>query len=352
MSKKDFLKISDLKTDGLQIRAEINPDVVREYAEEETERGAVFPPFTVFRDSSGAFWLADGFHRLAAAKRNGRQKIAADVRDGEYLDALKFALLANTEHGLRRTNADKAKAVLTVYRHRSELGLPDVPSANSVAELAGVSNHFADAQLGTIQDWKGAKARTGQDGRTRTLPPPPTRKSKTVSSDDPQKPAPEPETKPSETSYIPPPPSRKSPQKKEETGPLDGRGKPVPPDLTETWNRRREVSELAGLVSRVRVALRDSQKGKDPLWSEINFSSVLAHLDMAYTEIAAAEPWCVCPMCQGIGCESCKGRGLMGKFRFESVVPKNMKGVGCESCIGRGVNGQFLFENVVPKNMQ
>ena len=103
----------------------------------------------------------------------------------------------------------------------------------------------------------------------------------------------------------------------------------MPPDLLEIWNRRGEARELAGLVSRVRVALRDAQDGKDPLWSEINFGSALAHLDMAYKEIAAAEPWCVCPMCQGIGCEACKGRGLMGRFRYDNVVPEGIKKAGC-----------------------
>ena len=75
----------------------------------------------------------------------------------------------------------------------------------------------------------------------------------------------------------------------------------------------------------MRVALRDAQDGKDPLWSEINFGSALAHLDMAYKEIAAAEPWCVCPMCQGIGCRACSDRGLMSEYRFKQVVPAEFK---------------------------
>jgi len=336
MAKKMFIELDEIRTDGLQMRAQINNDVVREYAEEEREHGAVFPPVTVFRDSAGAFWLADGFHRLEVARQNGRKKIAAEVHDGEYLDALKHALMANVSHGLRRTNEDKRQAVRIAYEHRIELGLSEVPAANAVAEKVGVSDHFVANQLRTVRSWREATERMGADGKMRTLPPIPTRQPSPIPTrrpqpDDEQAPPPvrpasamqPPTVRPA--SALTPPPVRRPERHEEEAGLCDERERPIPPDLLEMWNRRQEVRDLAALVSRVRVALRDAQDGNDPLWSEINFGSALAHLDMAYKEIAAAEPWCVCPMCQGIGCNACKGRGLMGKYRFENVVPKNMR---------------------------
>jgi hypothetical protein len=105
----------------------------------------------------------------------------------------------------------------------------------------------------------------------------------------------------------------------------DGRGRPIPPELAEIWNRRREVAEMARLVGQVRSAVKAAEAGEDPLWAEINYSSALAYLDRSYAEIAAAMPWCVCPMCQGIGCRACKGRGLLGKTRYEAVVPRELK---------------------------
>ena len=59
------LKPSQIRQDGgTQPRAEIWQDVVDDYAEQMTA-GATFPPIVVFYDGTH-YWLADGFHRLAA----------------------------------------------------------------------------------------------------------------------------------------------------------------------------------------------------------------------------------------------------------------------------------------------
>lgn len=349
MGKTQYIELEKIRTEGLQTRAQISMDAVREYATEERERGAVFPPLTVFHDGA-VYWLADGFHRLGAARQNGKKKVACEVREGVFADALRHALTANAVHGMRRTNMDKHKAVMTAYENRRVLGLPDVPSARLIAELVGVSDVYATNQLLTVSSWRQATERTGADGKTRVLPPPPVRRSvpperaengtertegvdeKMDKTDTTEKRLAAPlQTEKVESLSLPPvrrttlPPIRRNPA----SGPADGRGREIPPDLLEIWNRRGEARELAGLVSRVRVALRNAQDGKDPLWAEINFGSALAHLDMAYKEIAAAEPWCVCPMCQGIGCEACRGRGLMGKFRYDNVVPESIRKAGC-----------------------
>ena len=354
MAKILHIELVKIDTEGLQTRAALNMDTVREYAEEERERGAVFPPVVVFLGADGKYRLADGFHRVAVARQEGRKKVAAEVREGGFAEALTYALTANAAHGLRRTVADKRNSVMVAYKYRIALGLGEVPAARAVAELVGVSNHFAGIHLGTVPTWAQAQERTGRDGKTYGLPPPPVRRSaqpeRAVNGTDgtkgtdetdgetdraekrPSPPAGPGRAAPLQTgnaeSLSPPPVRRTAPppvRRNPAGGPADGRGREIPPDLLEIWNRRGEARGLAGSVSRVRVALRDAQDGKDPLWSEINFGSALAHLDMAYKEIAAAEPWCVCPMCQGIGCEACKGRGLMGRYRYDSVVPESLK---------------------------
>jgi ParB-like chromosome segregation protein Spo0J len=71
-------------------------------------------PVTVYRDPSGACVLADGFHRVAAAKLAGLQHIHCTVLVGGYREALLFACGANATHGARRTAADKRRAVETL----------------------------------------------------------------------------------------------------------------------------------------------------------------------------------------------------------------------------------------------
>lgn len=97
-----------------QPRMSINPEVIDEYAEAMTQ-GAEFPPLTVYRDGS-TFWLADGFHRIAAAKYAGKQHIVCDVQQGTIRDAILHAVGANANHGMRRTNADKRRAVETLLK--------------------------------------------------------------------------------------------------------------------------------------------------------------------------------------------------------------------------------------------
>ena len=78
-------------------------------------------------------------------------------------------------------------------------------------------------------------------------------------------------------------------------------------------------------LSRVRVALREAQDNRDPLFSEVPFSSALAHLDQAYDAVQVAKPYAVCAFCQGHGCKACGQRGLLGKFRWDTSVPREHK---------------------------
>lgn len=116
---------------GTQTRVKTNDDAVESYAEEMT-RGTVFPPIHVYFDGS-TYWLADGFHRFLATKRNGMPVISAEVAPGGRTEALRHALGANATNGVYRTNADK--------RHAVEIALEEWPElANTVlGEICKVS---------------------------------------------------------------------------------------------------------------------------------------------------------------------------------------------------------------------
>jgi hypothetical protein len=97
-----------------QARVKIRGDVVRHYAvamkEQQAEGGVRFPPVVLFTDGQ-EYRLADGWHRVLAARRAGLTEIAADVHAGTARDALLHSVSANSAHGLPRTNADKRKAI-------------------------------------------------------------------------------------------------------------------------------------------------------------------------------------------------------------------------------------------------
>lgn len=99
---------------GTQPRDKINDQVVHEYATAMRD-GEQFPPVTVFYDGS-TYWLADGFHRVAAVKQLCGAEIKADIHQGTRRDAILFSASANAKHGLQRTNADKRRVILRLLR--------------------------------------------------------------------------------------------------------------------------------------------------------------------------------------------------------------------------------------------
>lgn len=104
--------LSHIRVDGgTQMRAALDNATVAEYADA-MRRGDKFPAIKLFYDGSD-HWLADGFHRLAAHKQahGSAQPIEAIVRPGTRRDAILHAAAANADHGLRRTAADKRRAV-------------------------------------------------------------------------------------------------------------------------------------------------------------------------------------------------------------------------------------------------
>ena len=140
------IAIADLERTKLQTRLQLSSDTVDDYADAMRNK-AKFPPVTVFADAEkDTLWLADGFHRVAAAEMDGYKFVKADVRAGTFADALKFALGANANHGLRRSNADKKHTLEMAWENRRELWPREDgadPSAAVLSEACGIS-------LGTV----------------------------------------------------------------------------------------------------------------------------------------------------------------------------------------------------------
>jgi uncharacterized ParB-like nuclease family protein len=112
------LELTSIRVDGgTQARLELNQEVVNEYAEHMKEGGA-FPPVVVFQDGSN-YWLADGFHRYFATKKNKGKTIQAEVQAGTQEEAVLFSFSANSNRGLRMTAADKRNIVIRMLTSKT-----------------------------------------------------------------------------------------------------------------------------------------------------------------------------------------------------------------------------------------
>lgn len=160
------LPLADIRIEpDLQCRANgASKTVVQEYADVIREHGADrFPAVVVFKDSKAVHWLADGFTRCAAlASIDSTASIKVEIREGSRKDALAYSASANASHGLRRTNADKRRAV--------DLLIAAFPkwSNRRIAQACGVGHQL----VGNVRpevDESSIQEREGADGKVQRV---------------------------------------------------------------------------------------------------------------------------------------------------------------------------------------
>jgi uncharacterized ParB-like nuclease family protein len=328
-----LIKIADIDLErSIQVRAKIDTRTVNEYTEHMAAKKPPLPPIVLFGpDSRGKYYLSEGWHRLEAHKKAGRASIQATIREGGWKDALEHALGSNAQHGLRRSNADKRHAVKLALIHWVEWSNNLVSNKCNVDE-GTVRNVRSDME--STSEIPKLNTRIGADGKTRSVPPkdPPVATQADHSEGDASSGHnPEDEVPRSPTAGEPvfqtvqgvdePPPL-----------PLDRLNQKVPPHLVPLWERRREVQELLDELSRIHKVIQQAEYDRDPLYfgagqgnTPVNFTSALGHLKQARVSIKEAMPFAVCAMCQGAGCRSCSGNGLISKFRYDTIIPAAKK---------------------------
>ena len=107
----------------IQSRAEMNLDLISEYAQEMKD-GTNFDAVKAIRADNGHFYIYDGAHRVEAA-RNINYTIDISWVPGTRTDAEWLALSANQKHGLRRSTKDKQRVSRNALLHPNAATLSD-----------------------------------------------------------------------------------------------------------------------------------------------------------------------------------------------------------------------------------
>lgn len=288
------IKLDDLVTEGLQIRCAIDKDVVAEYAEAMKD-GAKFPPVIVFKEDRKPrkgkqvpnLYLADGFHRVGAAKELGHDEIEADVREGGFNEALKYALHANAEHGLRRTNADKWHALEVAWNNRKALfktflgqgkdRKPNgLPSSTQLGEMTGVTQQFAAKFIKKVSE-------------------------DSASTDGDEENAAEPESVKANLAKG-----------------LDRFGVAIPEKLLPAFKGVADVRKLSREVRALRNSLEERFKSNDLAFAAVP-QQALINLDNAMHEIKSGQAYCVCRGCSGTGCYRCNDHGFQTGAQYRAM---------------------------------
>lgn len=136
------IDLAEIHPASFQPRVRLDEDAVQAYAARYAE-GEDMPPVLVYYegdlDRPDAFWLADGFHRVEALRRNGATTVIdALIAPGTQRDAMLVAIGVNHSHGVRLTNGDKRRIVESLLVDDEWRTWSD----RSIAERAGVSHAF------------------------------------------------------------------------------------------------------------------------------------------------------------------------------------------------------------------
>lgn len=316
------IKIEELDL-SLQTRAGTDAETIDNYAEAMAD-GAQFPEVTVFTDGTH-YWLADGFHRVMAAKQNGRTVIAADVRKGTEDDAVVFGGTANNKQGKRPTRADVQHFLQMVWDRREAI-FGGTPTGGNLAEKCGVGQttgkRFVQEKLAEMPKapvlTPGPKVHVkmpesggsegGSTSQKSQLPSMPTRPTQLIGADGKMYPVrPSMPTRPSRPAHV---------------VPVDRYGTEIPVEINDAFDGG-VLADVRGLISKARCALRKGFEDKLPQFAAVR-QDALVNLNNAYNFVSAAEPHCVCRMCQGTGCKACHERGWQTEEEYRRN-PKEFK---------------------------
>ena len=289
--------IEDIVRDpSCQSRAIGNAEATDDYAAH-LRAGGTLPDIEVFL-VKGVPHVVDGFHRLDAHLAAGVTFVrAVIVGKGTLDEAAWYATSANKSNGLRRTNADKRKAV------RNALTNPigsDQPS-RIVADHVGVSHELVASIRREVE------TRDVSDSDTSPRKPNDSAKRKDSLG------RLQPSTKPS------PKPKAKAPESRVE---LDTPAPWTPPpakarqaDETPTATPREDCRtwlEAADVLAAARLRCK-------ALLPDERFSRVEAALKAEERLLRASVP-VVCPGCGGPGCDVCQRRGWMPASQAKEAV--------------------------------
>jgi len=172
MSETKKIKVSAIRIDGgTQSRVAIDEDHIADIVDA-MDAGAEIPPVSVVFDGAD-YWLVDGFHRLHAWRKNGRKTIDAVIAEGTLRDAIKMACGANSDHGLKRTNADKRKAVEMLladpeWSSKSDRWIAEITKVHHTT-VATIRRQVANSPPADTESTE--QTRTGRDGKEYPVEP-------------------------------------------------------------------------------------------------------------------------------------------------------------------------------------
>lgn len=294
---------------GTQLRDGVDQTVVDHYAEM-AEDGSPFPPVKVFHDG-GRYYLADGFHRLEAAKKLGAQQVECDVEEGTLRDARWYACGANAHHGKAMSLKERQLAVMTAV----EIKEGSATNLSEIARHCGVHRQTVEKYKRMMEDgWYGAQ----QTDRAMDTPAGTDYFDGSDTADEAD------ETDGSEAEPQDRPSIAAKTEDEKDTRPRDMVGNVLPnARLIEAFANRAMFEEIARVASMAKQRVRNL--AESDLGTFIDAQRAEIDLTNVGRNMRGSAPYAVCPYCQGETCKVCSSQGWVPKHVY-NAAPSEMKG--------------------------
>lgn len=311
--KRITLRLDEITKDPVtQARVQTDQSIVDEYAEV-LSAGGTLPPIDVMFDDVD-YYIFDGWHRFLAHLKKGALEIKCNVYCGTREEAQWRAFAANKSHGLRRSNADKAKAVKLALQHPKGVQMSD----SAIAVHVGVSPPTVAKYRSELESTQKvlespSSNRVGRDGRTiktekigrkspndelSSDPPTFTEDTEPVSVLDECEPA----FDAAESFYS------GEPDPDEESG-------PTLEDLQSEFDAF--IRELG--VNKAKVRRIAEQNAAGAWLDENRLDEFDRRLSNVQAVLKVARPHAVCTWCGGAKCEKCRQTGFLPQSAAESA---------------------------------
>ena len=284
-------------TGGTQQRP-VDDGVMRRYSARMAD-GVKFPPVSIITDGKSNF-LADGFHRLMAAKKLNKKYIEANITHGTQRDAIKASFGANKTNAFPRQEGT-VKNILEKICKDDEWGKA---SLTDIAKHVGCARVYASKCFAEFR-----KAAEDSKQKNEGLFPPGTADVR----------APKAEVKRGGKKY-----EQKIPAKKV----LDSKGKQVPGHLIKYFERANEYRVMIRQLNDMLKEVRDGKNEGDLFYRYIKIENLTAEIGNVKRIFRFALPFAVCPYCGGdennSDCRACEGCGFVNEMTWKTT-PEDLR---------------------------
>ncbi len=280
---KVTVKLEDVRIDGgTQQRAEICTKTVAEYRDIIANDGKL-PPMKVRYDGV-SMWLTDGFHRYHAYSSLGVETVDIISTPGTQREAVLDSIGANAAHGLRRNNADKRAAVITMLNDDEWSQWSD----RKIAETAMVSHTF----VANIRRELGAPLLDGVDGVDGEDGCEQDAASGNVATDG----------------------GDEGPANE---GDVSGVVIPTPFEIAQA--EAEQIGQWHDSIKSIAKQVKDECEMGGAYTSRLAAIAVTTDLRNALRAFKFAMPHAACPKCEEEGCETCKQTGWVTKAELDRI---------------------------------